>query len=91
MSALDGARLIRFWMRKVRDLRIELARTKAECAALLSAQQERANSDYADLKADYEALDTENTNLQFQLVIAWQENTDLKATLGRSEDRRYQP
>ena len=66
-------RIIRFWMRKVRDLRIKLA---------------LANSDYADLKADFES---ETTELQLQLVIAWQRITDLEAELGRVEDRRYQP
>ena len=69
MSDLDVARLIRFWMRKVRDLRVKLCRADALV----------------------EQLEAENTELQFQLVIAWQENADLKAELGRSEDRRYQP
>lgn len=72
VEASAVGRVIRFWMRKVRDLRIKLA---------------LANSDYADLKADFES---ETTELHLQLVIAWQRITDLEAELGRVEDRRYQ-
>ncbi|OBG32375.1 hypothetical protein [Mycolicibacter heraklionensis] len=69
MNPFDVARLIRFWMRKVRDLRVKLCRADALV----------------------EQLEAENTELQFQLVIAWQQITDLEAELGRVEDRRYQP
>lgn len=75
MSALDVARLIRFWMRKVRELRIKLA---------------LANSDYADLKADY-ATTKNSTNATSGRSLLEHRVEELEAALGRSEDRRYQP
>ena len=74
MSALDVARLIRFWMRKVRELRIKLA---------------LANSDYADLKADYEELNERYLGVVIDCSYLEQRVVELEAIAGRVEDRRY--
>lgn len=76
MSALDVARLIRFWMRKVRELRIKLA---------------LANSDYADLKAEFEELNERYLGKVIDCSLLEHRVEELEAALGRSEDRRYQP
>lgn len=70
------ARLIRFWMRKVRELRIKLA---------------LANSDYADLKADYEELNERYLGAVIDRSYLEQRVVELEAIAGRVEDRRYQP
>lgn len=93
MSAIG--QVIRFWMRKVRDLRTKLA---------------LANSDYADLRIDFDAVNelylqktidchtlTERvSDLQVDSLVerirreeADQRIEELEAELGRSEDRRY--
>lgn len=69
-------RIIGFWMRKVRDLRIKLA---------------LANSDYADLKADFEDLNERYLGVVIDCSYLEQRVVELEAIAGRVEDRRYQP
>lgn len=49
------------------------------------------NCDYADLKQDFETVDTENSELQTKLICAYQRIAELEDALGRVEVRRYEP
>lgn len=55
------------------------------------AKYELVNCDYADLKSDMEELSAHNIRVRIERDGLARENADLRAELGRSEDRRYEP
>lgn len=65
------------------DLRLDLEAASATIA--------RKDAEIASVRADYDAINERNSCLYIEVAELAQEVAELKAALGRSEDRRYEP